>query len=363
MKVLTRYFLTQFLTPFLLAIFGFSVIILIIQVFNDIHIILDNKPGFLLALKYFILLIPEFLIKVIPLAILFASLYSLSALSKNSELIAMKSGGVSIFYPALPLVLAGLIIFGFNIFLNEVVVPKTAKMVRHTKVVEIQKQAEPTAAQSRDNISMIGSGNQLYYVHRFDGQTATMNDVLILEFGPGNRQKSRLDAKSAKYEDGRWVFYSGYLRVFDDNGEEISAQPFDRLPLDLPEKPADFLKEQKQPQELNFIELAAYIRQLKLNGSDFHKELVELHSKVAFPFGCVVMAILGIPWGWTMSKYGGVVKSFGICLLVGLVGYMGGMQVGRTLGDLGSLSPFWSMWIVNILLGTTGVVLLVRNNR
>ncbi len=362
MKILTRYVLTEFLIPFFLSILAFSLIILIIQVFNDIHIILDYKPSFWLTLTYFSLQIPEFLIKIVPIAVLMAVLFSLSRLSKNSELIAMRAGGVSVLLVAVPLFCSGLVICGINILLNEMVVPRTAKMVRHTKVVDIQKQSEQSQAQSRQNISMIGTGNQLYYVGRYDGPTTTMTDILILEFGPGTHQKSRLDAKSARYENGRWIFYNGYVRAFDDNGEEISAQPFDRLPLDIPEKPADFLKEQKQPQELNFVELAAYIRQLKLNGSDFHKELVELNNKIAFPFGCVILAVLGIPWGWTMSKYGGVVKSFGICLLVAFL-YIGGMQVGRTLGDSGWLSPFWSMWLMNLVFGLLGPFLLIRNNR
>src|ERR1700690_2218457 len=146
MKILIRYIFWEFFKPFALSLLGFSVLILIIQVFNDIHIILDFKPGFLLTFKYFLLQIPEFLVKIIPIAILFAVLFSLSHLSKNSELIAMRAGGVSVFLVAVPLVVWGVIIFVLSVFLNEAVVPRTAKMVRHTKVVEIQKQTEETAS-------------------------------------------------------------------------------------------------------------------------------------------------------------------------------------------------------------------------
>ncbi len=362
MKILTRYILAEFLTPFILSLAGFSVLILIIQVFNDIKIILEFKPGFLLTFKYFILQIPELLVKIIPIAILMAVLFSLSRLSKNSELIAMRAGGVSISMAAIPLFFTGVAVCGFTIFLNEAVVPKTAMMVRHAKVVEIQHQPEQTASLTRQNISMIGKANQVYHIGTYDGAGKTMADILILEFDKESHLKSRLDAKSARYDQGRWIFFNGYLRAFDGSDAEISAQAFDRLPLDLPEAPSDFLKEQKEPQELGLVELTAYIRQLKANGSDYHKELVELHKKIAVPFGCVILAILGVPWGWTMGKFSGIVFSFGICLMVAFF-YIGGMEVGHQLGDSGVLSPFISMWIMNIIFGIVGPWLLILKNR
>ena len=362
MKILTRYILSEFFGPFILSLAGFSVLILVIQVFNDIKIILEFKPGFLLTLKYFTLQIPELLVKIIPIAILMAVLFSLSRLSKHSELIAMRAGGVSISLVAIPLFFTGLAVCLFSIFLNEAVVPKTAMMVRHAKVVEIQHQPEQTASQIRQNISMIGAENLVYHIGSFNGVSQTMNDILILEFDRSNHLKSRLDAQSAHYEDGRWVFSNGYLRAFDESDTEISAQAFNRFPMTLAEKPGDFLKEQKEPQELGLAELTAYIRQLKTNGSDYHKELVELNKKIAVPFGCVILAILGVPWGWTMNKYSGVVFSFGVCLLVAFF-YIGGMEVGHQLGDSGVLSPFISMWIMNLLFGILGPWLLIRNNR
>ena len=362
MKTLTKYIFREFLKPFLLSLLAFSVIILIIQVFNDIRFIMDAKPGFVLTIKYFSLQIPKLLMQIVPIAVLMAVLFSLSRLSKNSELIAMRAGGVSVYLVAVPLFFCGVVICVLSVFLNEVVVPKATRMERHTRVVEIEKQAEPTTSLFRQNISMLSLNNRFYHIGTFDGASKTMNNVLMLEFGKDVHLKSRVDAKSAHYQNGQWVFSDGYVRAFDDEDNEISALPFGQMPLTLPEKPEDFLKEQKEPSELGFIELMALIRQLRINGSDDHKELVELYNKIAFPFGCVILAVLGVPWGWTMKRFSGVVISFGICLLVAFF-YIGGMQIGRHLGDSGVLSPFVSMWTVNMVFGVLGPYLLVRNNR
>lgn len=361
MKTLTRYFLWEFTKPFIISLMGFAVLILIFYILNDINFIIHYKPGIWLALKYFILQLPALLIVIAPIAILFAVLFSLSRLSRNSELIAMRAGGVNIFFVAVPLSLVGFFIFIACLLFNEIAVPKANKMLDHTKFVEIEGLPEPTANKYRENISMIGGEGQFYNIGTFDGTRDILTDILILEFSSHAQLTVRVDAKSAKYESGHWYFYDGYRRTFDETGAEVTAEPFDRMLMDIPESPEDFLKEQKELRELNLLELIAYIKQLKRNGSDYHKEMVDLQIKIARPFGCIILALLGIPWGWNMRKFSGVVMSFGVCLGIAFF-YIGGMQLGQKLGETGVLSPFFSVWMMNILFMVIGPLLLVRKN-
>lgn len=362
MKILTRYILKEFSKPFLIAVVGFSVVVLIVQIFNDIRFIMDNKPGIFLTLKYFGLQIPGFAVQIIPIAVLFGVLFSLSRLSKNSELIAMRAGGVSIFFVAIPLTVAGFVICLTTILMNETVVPQATLAIEHTKKVEIMHMSEEFASLQRQNISMMGATNELYHIGFFNGTDNSMTDILILDYDNGSHLRSRIDAQSAKYENGQWIFSNGYLRAFDDNDKEISAQHFDQLPVSIPEKPADFLRDPKPAEERTLLELVRYVQQLQRNGSDCHKELVELNHKLAIPFGCVILAILGVPWGWSMGKFSGVVASFGICLLVAFI-YIGGQQIGQGLGNQGLISPFLATWSMNIIFCVIGPILLVRKNR
>jgi lipopolysaccharide export system permease protein len=362
MKVLTRYILIEFLKPFMLAILAFSGVVLVVQVFNEIHMILDYKPSVLVLFKYYSLFIPEFVVQIIPIACLFGVLFSLSMLSKGNELLAMRAGGVNIYLIAVPIFFAGILICVLSIFFSELVLPESKTLKRQIKWAEIEKKPEESANLSRQNLSMIGADGQIYHIGAFDGANATMTDILVLEFDTDSHLKSRLDSQSAKFTNGQWVFFNGYWRVFDQDGDEVSDEPFIQMSLALPEKPADFVKEQKEPEELNLIELLTYIRQLKHNGSDYHKELVHLYLKLAFPFGCIIMSILGVPWGWNMRKYTGVVVSVGICALVAFA-YIGGMQIGQHLGEAGLVSPFLSVWIANLAFAIVGPILLIWKNR
>lgn len=362
MKILTRYTLMEFAKPFLIATLGFSVLVLIVQIFTDIHFVMEFKPSVYLTLKYFFLQVPGFTVQTLPIAVLFAVLFSLSRLSKNSELIAMRAGGASIFMVAVPLFYCGVVICLLTIFMNEAVVPNTVRMVRHTKNVEIQKSPEDFANLQRQNFPWLGATNEIYHIGSVNGANNTLSDILILDLDGGTHLKSRIDAKSAQYVNDHWVFSQGYLRAFDETDREISAKYFDKMTVPIPEKPSDFLKDPKIPEEMSLFELFKYVQQLEKSGADCHKELVELNHKLAVPFGCVILAVLGVPWGWSMGKYSGVVFSFGICLLVAFI-YIGGQQIGQGLGDQGIISPFLSMWIMNLIFSVIGMLLLIRKNR
>lgn len=361
MKILTRYVLKEFLAPFTLAIVSFSIIILVVRVFEDIRFIMDHKPTFLLTAQYFALQVPFLLLQVTPVAVLMAVLFSLGRLSKGSELIAMRAGGVGILRVTLPLLGAGLVITLLTIGFNETVVPRANQRKERIKYVEIEKKPIPQTT-VRHNVCVRGAFNRMLHLGTYDGNTRTMTDVLILEFDQGIRLKSRLDAKTGVWRDGRWVFSDGYYRVFNETGLELSAQAFSTMPSDLPERPEDFTREQKEPRDLNMVELSAYIRQLKLAGADYQKELVELHLKVAFPFACVVLVLLGVPTGWNLGKYSGVAASFGICLVVAFF-YIGMIQVGSALGTSGVLPPMLAVWLANLLFGILGVWLLIKRDR
>jgi lipopolysaccharide export system permease protein len=209
---------------------------------------------------------------------------------------------------------------------------------------------------------MMGDNNAMYHIDFFDGTTNTMTNVIVLGFDNGIQLKTRVDAKQAHYENGQWIFSNGFFRIFDDTGAELSCQSFDQMNFSLAEKPGDFLKEDVEPWELNILQLYSHIQRLKQSGTDDHKEWVQFHKKIAFPFACITLALLGVPWGWSLGKYSGVASSFGICMIVAF-SYIGGMQIFETLGTSGTLPPLASMWIANLIFGAGGIWMLLRKNR
>lgn len=89
--------------------------------------------------------------------------------------------------------------------------------------------------------------------------------------------------------------------------------------------------------------------------------LVEIHKKYSIPAACVVFVLIGAPLG-IMARKGG----FGVAATLSLgffVLYWACLKGGENLADRDIASPFWGMWIANIILGIVGLYLTYRIGR
>ncbi len=87
---------------------------------------------------------------------------------------------------------------------------------------------------------------------------------------------------------------------------------------------------------------------------------VEIDKKYSIPFACIVFVLIGAPLGVLTRKGGfgiaaGMSLGFFLLYWIFLIG-------GEKLADREMLSPFWSMWSANFVMGTIGIYLTIRNN-
>ena len=88
---------------------------------------------------------------------------------------------------------------------------------------------------------------------------------------------------------------------------------------------------------------------------------VEIHKKYSIPTACLVFVLVGVPLG-VMARRGG----FGIAATLSLgffVMYWACLIGGEKLADRAILSPFWGMWVANIVIGALGCYLTYRVGR
>ena len=85
---------------------------------------------------------------------------------------------------------------------------------------------------------------------------------------------------------------------------------------------------------------------------------VEIQKKFALSVACVVFVLLGAPMALRFPR-GGVGLVIGVSLVVFALYYVG-LIAGESLADKLILSPFWAMWLANVVFTAIGLVLLVR---
>ena len=76
---------------------------------------------------------------------------------------------------------------------------------------------------------------------------------------------------------------------------------------------------------------------------------------------CIVFVILGAPIALRFPR-GGVGLVIGVSIVVFALYYVG-LIAGQTLANHLIISPFWSMWLANIVFTAVGIVLMFRVQR
>lgn len=89
--------------------------------------------------------------------------------------------------------------------------------------------------------------------------------------------------------------------------------------------------------------------------------LVEVHKKYSIPFACIVFVLVGVPLA-VISRRGGMAISGGISLIFFLI-YWISLIGGEELADRRIISPFWAMWMANVIVGGLGIYLVIHTVR
>lgn len=85
---------------------------------------------------------------------------------------------------------------------------------------------------------------------------------------------------------------------------------------------------------------------------------VEIQKKFSLAFACIVFVLVGAPIALRFPR-GGVGLVMGVGFVVFAIYYVG-LIGGETLADKNIVSPFWAMWIDNIVFMVIGLLLIWR---
>jgi lipopolysaccharide export system permease protein len=139
---------------------------------------------------------------------------------------------------------------------------------------------------------------------------------------------------------------------------ELLLDRFQRMAVGISERPEDLTRVVRAPEEMSYEELKDYIHRLAQGGVDVRRYWVDLYAKIALPFTCFVMGLIGIAFGLRTGKTG-VLVWVGACVPLAFL-YWVVFSVGIALGRGGALSPLVAAWLPNVLFAIGGLVALVK---
>ena len=355
LRTLDGYVVRTWLRIFALTAIGLPLVSILISLTDDLRKLLDRGLTWGEILISYVYSLPENIFLVMPAAVLFASVFTVGAMGRHSEITAAKASGVSFHRLALPIFVCGVLATFLAIFIGEVSPGATAKQL------DIQKKDEVRPTTVRYDFVYRADQGWVYTVRALDTGNRRLLDVVFERQGSGEDYPALvIAADSASYVDslGSWRLWDGTSRMVVD-GERNAAFSYASMRLRaLTQTPTDLMAEPKAPEEMRYAELGRYIDALRRSGNDVNKLVGEQALKLALPATCLVIALFGAPLAITSARSG---MAFGIAVsLATTIVYLLMIQISQAVGAGGLMHPVAAAWFPNGVFFLAGIVLLWR---
>ncbi len=364
LRILDEYVVHEFLNRFLRVLMGFVLLMLVFTFFELVGDILRNHIPLTTVGEYLINLTPSMLYQIAPLAVLIAVLVTFGILNRNSEIVAMKATGISLYRLVIPIVsMSAVLALGLFLF-DQYYLPQANR--RQEALRSTIKGRPPQTFLHPEQKWMFGQPranepSRIFYYQFFDPSSNEFANLSVFEFDRSTFAISRRIFASRVSWNSRtntWVFQNGWVRDFE-GATQTRYQDFKFTTFtEIHEEPTYFTKESLQSQEMNFGQLDRYIRDLRQSGFDTMRLRVALWHKLAYPLIAIVMAILGIPFALSMGRRGSL-TGIAVAIAVALTYFVVDSLFGA-MGNVNYLPAALAAWSPDILFGLTGGYFLLR---
>jgi len=391
---LDRYVMGRFVGSLTLALLALTVIFVLVHLMDHVDVYLDHDAAWPTVGRYYLLQMPYNTLLTLPMAVLIATIISIGEMGRYGELTAMKSSGLSLYRITLPLIAFGLALTLGVLALGETIVPRLNE--RANEVYEEEVLGQPKDFEDfRGNFVYQNPQGYTYLVRSlFVNDSGGSADQVEIQRELDDGTFVRINAPQMTWEaeKGLWAVRNGEIRVFpgaardsvaadstaiaagEAAAADTAAANAGGLALDermytfallrspeIDDSPQELLVESKEPEEMGYEDLVAYIRDRERLGADTRQEQVDLHMKIAYPFANFVILIFGIALVGSASHAGrqSATVGFGLALFLTII-FWGFLRVGQGIGYGGGLPPVAAAWLANGVFGLVGLALLAR---
>lgn len=340
MPILNRYIAVTWLRLFGLCLGSFVAIYLVLDMMDKIPRYIRAGGAMTDIAGFFLNKLPEMVGQTAAFSTLMATLLTLGLLSRNSEITAMRSSGISLFRISLPMLILGLVV-SFLLLINaELIVPKSYERMDYIERVKIKKHGV-NAVFKLNNI-WFRTDTLILQAQAFDPQKRMLKGVTVWRLDASLIPVSRIDANRAEYVDGHWTLRQLEVKDFSAvSGYRASAVPSMEIALDL--KVDDLKVLDNNADNLSYRKLREYAENLQRGGYQAFRYMTMMHAKLSSPFAAFVMVILGIPFAIRNSRSGGVALGIGASVGIGFAYFVVNailLSYGRS-GVMPALAAAW----------------------
>jgi lipopolysaccharide export system permease protein len=355
MKILHRYLLTQFLPVCAVALLFFVILLELGDLFANMWKYLSNDVPVSQMLRIFWYYFPKCVSFSMPLAVLFASSYTMGTLYSRNELTSIFASGYPLARFVAPLLVFGLVLSFFMFqFEDKVVIHYLSAKNSLNRI--LLKQEESL---SNTNIVILSNAGKIVYTADYyqDADKKLYTLLIVVRNNDGGIDFI-LQSPSAAWNGSEWIPDDPVLYVCQPDGSVATSKKFESGLLTEP--PETFKKNIISVDELTAAEAKRFIESTRKAGLPFAEQLSNYYKRFSFPLTIFIVLFFSLSLGGRYRK-NILLMSLLVSLSVAVLFYVTQM-VSMLIAKWEYISPLAGAWFP-VLLFIFGGLAVLRHAR
>ena len=364
-KIINRYIFREIALPFVIILFVLTFVLLMGKILQIMDLMINKGIRVLDIAHLIALIMPNFLLFTIPIALLVSILIAMGRLSADNEITVLKASGVSLLQLFYPAAVASLLAFACAMVIGYFLVPQSNFA---TKRLLFELASQNAGIGIKEKVFNADFKGLLLYADTIPADGASMENVIISDSRVLGEQNTILAKKAFLVADPKLMIVK--LRLEDGsihtvgkdlkNYRKVDFKSYD-INLDLSSTMSSFTDEAKSSTEMTLSELLERMKKPDLAQAAMRELAIEVHKKFSIPLSCIFFGLLAMPLGITHHRS---VKSrgFAVGLIIVAVYYL--LRIGgEALVENGRMDPALGVWAPNMLFALLGVFLFYLAHR
>jgi len=302
---------------------------------------LDNTQGDYQtpqAILYSLLRLPQLASEMLPIATLIGALLGLGGLAANSEIIVMRSAGLSVWRLAAMVGVTGFVVLVFSGLIGEFIGPPLDYYARTMRMEARFEQGDARVG----NATWVKDGTVYLHLERVNSEF-DFGSIYMFRFDEDNKLGSIAKADNSGIDaNDKWILENFRETRFRNDGVQVAESSVAIRSFDVN---AEMLGiSLVKPHSLSGRGLFSYMRYLKRNNLDSRVYETELWYRISRTATVMIMPVLALAFVFGSLRTGGAGGRLMIGVVIGLAYYLASEMLANS-GQVFNLNPAIIAWL------------------
>ena len=350
MNLLNRYILKKILSKYFFLLIGFLILFLIIDIIENINKFTDSEISTNQIFYYYIYSIPWFISIALPMTTLLSCIFTIGQLQKHHELTALKASGISLKKLSLVFIALGILISAGSFMFDNTLVSSSIKKRGEITKKYLTKKTQAKQIKKFHLVNDANSSKDILYINNYSFINKQATNVEINTFKDNNLTEIyNIGTLNWDESNSSWICKDIYKIKSPNFQTQYIPEEIKKLKIygqnntKTVFKEEDLIKFLPESEELNYWEL----KELSIRRPQDLRLKVDYNFKIAFSCTSLIMILFGIGLSIRRPR-SNYATGVGVGIMVIFLYYIG-MKFGQSLGYNKILSPFLSVWMINIV--------------